>query len=53
VVSHNVLAKDGSQQQQESPSTSYNKAKMLQKQAHIARPGDEKEETMAGTTSLR
>jgi hypothetical protein len=29
-----LLAKDGSQQQQESPSTSYNEAKMLLKQAH-------------------
>jgi hypothetical protein len=29
-----LFAKDVSQQQQESPSTSYNEAKMLQKQAH-------------------
>jgi hypothetical protein len=29
-----LLAKDGSQQQQESPSTSYNEAKMLLKQVH-------------------
>jgi ribonuclease HI len=29
-----LLAKDGSQQQQESPCTYYNEAKMLLKQAH-------------------
>jgi hypothetical protein len=48
-----LLAKDGSQQQQESPSTSYNEAKMLLKSRSIARPGNEKRRPWPGhPTSL-
>jgi hypothetical protein len=48
-----LLAKDGSQQQQESPSTSYNKAKMLLTSRPIARPGNENKETMARVCMAR